>query len=1314
MIPFRARNSLLFLFLATVCVVNASAQVSIWTHHNDNARTGANIAERTLNTSNVNITKFGKLFSLPVDGQVYAQPLYLPQVNISGKGVHNTLFVATMNDSVYAFDADSNSGANASPLWKVNFTNPAAGITPVPAGDLQAPGNYNVHGVVGILSTPVINQSTGTIYVLARTKENGQNFHRLHALDITSGAERPNSPVTIQASLPGKAYDAVGGVVSFNPLVANQRTALALSQGIVYIAWASLTDRDPFHGWVMGYDANTLRQVTVYNDTVDGGRGGIWQAGNGPAIDAAGSLYMLTGNGDWNGSTNLGSSAIKLSPNPLTATDYFTPSDWQYQNDLDLDLGSSGPLLLPGTNLVIGGGKEGIMYVMSTYAMGHLQSNPTSQVQAFQAAIGHIHGAPVYWQSPNLGPLIYVWGERTPLRAFHFNSNNAFDTAPIMQSTFSAPPGMPGAMLSVSANGSQSGTGIVWAALPVDSDAVAADVPGVLRAFDASDLTHELWNSLQNKTRDDLGLFGKFVPPSVANGRVYLATFSNQICVYGLFNSNPDFSISSSTAGTAVQPGGSAKVTINVQTANGLSTPVALSAGGLPAGATASFAPSSVTGNSSSQLTITAGGATPVGNYTVTVNGTSGNLAHSLTFKLFVNTSAGSSALSVTQPTTTQDLTQMGRTDWIKWGVDAAPGMNRKAGVAATLSDFQLIGTAPVNSYGNNPFGFSWSDGTPTATATGSTTGVYVVGQGNGFTITAPADTTPRTLTVYAGVYKAGASVAVSLSDFSAPQLVNTSVINNAGQLSVAYTLTYQAGSPGQTLTFSIVQNTPPSDPWSNVTLQAATLSTNTSSAPDLSLSVAPQPISVPVGAIASTTVSVVPSGGFSETVTLSAQWVPPNTAAIFSPTTLTKGTATLTFATNSGATPGTYLVKVFATSASLQRMVYVTLNITPSLSGTGSISGATSFPTATQDLTAVGSADWIQWGLGVPANINRKGGVTAQLSTFTPVGNATVTSYSNNPFGFYWSDGGTIPYMLKATSGVYVIGQGNGFTITAPADPGVRTLVIYIGVYKSQAKLTATLSDGSAPQYVDTSMLNMNGLQSGAYTLTYKAGSAGQKLSVTITQLSANTDAYSNVTLQAAALSGPAAATQGSLSAVVSIPTVNENLTALGSSDWVQWNSGGQGTLVRKSSGGSQISNYTVLGTAAAQAYNNNPFGFSWTDGTPTTAASGVSTGAYTVGMGTGFQLSFPADTNWRTVTIHAGVYKSAGRITASLSDGSAPNYTDNSIVSQTGSLSAAYTIRYRAANPNARLTVTYKQDNPGYDAFANVTLQAASLANQ
>jgi hypothetical protein len=512
------------------------AQVSVWTHHNDNLRTGANLNETVLNTGNVNVNGFGRLFSYAVDADIYAQPLVVPGVTIAGKGTHNVVYGVTQNDSVYAFDADSNAGANSQPLWKVNFTNPAAGITPVPVSDVGDPSSGNIRrpGPIGIMGTPVIDLATWTMYLVARTKENGSYYQRLHALDITNGVEKFGGPVVIGATVSG---------VTFNPLIQNQRPGLVLDHGIVYIAWSGHDDAGAYHGWVMGYQASTLQQTGVFNVTPQGVQGGIWQSGQPPAVDAAGNLYLMTGNGTFTipgGGQDVSQSFIKLRATDLALLDWFAQCDVDVWNAANEDLNSGGVLFLPNTTRIFGGGKQGRFFLLDSLNLGKVQqyrqtncTNPQIP-QSFQATTaGHIHGSPVYYVSPTRGALVYVWAEADVLKAFAFNGST-FTTTPVMQSTVVAAPGMPGGFLSVTANGTQAGTGIVWASMPLNQDAENNVVAGVLRAFDASNLGVELWNSRLNPIRDDVGNFAKFVPLTVANGKVYAATFSGQLVVYGL------------------------------------------------------------------------------------------------------------------------------------------------------------------------------------------------------------------------------------------------------------------------------------------------------------------------------------------------------------------------------------------------------------------------------------------------------------------------------------------------------------------------------------------------------------------------------------------------------------------------------------------------------------------------------------------------------------------------------------------------------------------------------------------------------------
>ena len=536
--PKRIPAGPLAVLVAAGLTASVVAQTSVTTQHNDVARTGANLTETALNTTNVNVSQFGKLFERFVDDEIYGQPLYVDGLTIPGQGVRNVVFVATNNDSVYAFDADDPAAIN--PLWFATYTNPAAGIVPVARTDVgQACGTYvDFAGRIGIGGTPVIDPVAQTIYFVTRTKESGVFVQRLHALDIRDGTERPGSPLLIQASVvgTGDGRDAQNNI-AFNPRTHNQRAALLLDHGTVYVSWASYCDQGPYHGWILGYDAASLQQVMVYNTSPDGGLGGIWQSGGGLTADPAGNIYALTGNGSFNGDTggrNFGNSFIKVSP-AGTLVDWFTPFNWSFLNATDEDLGIQNALLVPDTNLIVGGGKEGVMYVLDRNNLGHYRSGNNGQiVQSFQASsAARMNGAPVYWNSPTYGPAIYVWPAGDPLKVFRL-VGGLFQTPASAQSSILAPTGMPGGMLSLSASGSAVGTGILWATLSRGGDANHASQPGILRAYDASNVTRELWNSQQNATRDSLGLFSKFSPPTIADGKVFVATLSNKLVVYGL------------------------------------------------------------------------------------------------------------------------------------------------------------------------------------------------------------------------------------------------------------------------------------------------------------------------------------------------------------------------------------------------------------------------------------------------------------------------------------------------------------------------------------------------------------------------------------------------------------------------------------------------------------------------------------------------------------------------------------------------------------------------------------------------------------
>ena len=511
-------------------VLSAPAAVNVLTYHNDNARTGQNTNETILTPAAVASTNFGRIFSQPVDGYVYAQPLVVTNVTIPGKGVHDVVYVATEHDSVYAFDANSNTPA----LWHVSFINPASGITSVDSEEMSCD---DLVPEVGITSTPVIDLASGTIYVSAKTKEMTNNvggyYHRLHALDLTTGAEKFGGPVAMQASVVGTGDGVDGtGHVSFDPLRQFNRSALLLNKGVVYIASASHCDNRPYHGWILGYNSATLTLSNSFNTTPNGAWGGVWQSGCGPASDSSNNVYCITGNGTFDASTNndYGDTFLKLSAtNGLKVADYFTPYNQAYLDSLDLDLGSGGAIVLPdevggGTtnqHLIVGAGKAGTVYLINRENMGHYNStNDNAIVQSMPSAIGSGFGTPAYFNKQ-----IYYLGTHDVLKAFTITNANIATTPASQAGTIF---GFPGATPSVSANGTNSA--IVWA---VQTDAYASSGPAVLRAYNATNVAIELYNSSNAGIRDVPGGAVKFAVPTVANGKVYVGA-EYALAVYGI------------------------------------------------------------------------------------------------------------------------------------------------------------------------------------------------------------------------------------------------------------------------------------------------------------------------------------------------------------------------------------------------------------------------------------------------------------------------------------------------------------------------------------------------------------------------------------------------------------------------------------------------------------------------------------------------------------------------------------------------------------------------------------------------------------
>ncbi len=530
----------------------ADAQVSVLTFHNDNGRTGQNLSETTLTPTSVSPGAFGKLFSYPVDGYVYAQPLYLPSVSIPGQGVHNVVFVATEHDSVYAFDAD---GLSLTPLWKVSFINPSLGITTVPANDVnntpQTPGN-DIIPEIGITGTPVIDPQSGTLYVVAKTKEivGGQAHYlqRLHALDITTGAEKFGGPVVIGDAILTAPFtqggtsiyvsgpsvtNSSGNKVSFDAVWALDRGGLMLLNGVLYIAWASHGDSGPYHGWVTAYNPQTLALVALFNNTPNGQLGGMWMGGGGPAADSSGNIYVSAGNGtfDVTGSSSpaYGDSVVRLDPTKgLSVADYFTPFDQATLDNNDLDLAAGGVVALPdqtGTatpHMLVAGGKTGKIYLINrdNGMMGKYQQCGATcdAVLSVTSLPRPIFDVPAYFNG-----WVYYQGVGDVLKAFQL-ANGQLSSSPVSQSTTSF--GFPGATPSISANGTSNG--IVWT---IQVDGYVNGTPAVLHAYNALNLSQELYNS-NMVSSDQLASGVKFNTPTIVNGKVYVGT-QTQLSVFG-------------------------------------------------------------------------------------------------------------------------------------------------------------------------------------------------------------------------------------------------------------------------------------------------------------------------------------------------------------------------------------------------------------------------------------------------------------------------------------------------------------------------------------------------------------------------------------------------------------------------------------------------------------------------------------------------------------------------------------------------------------------------------------------------------------
>lgn len=513
--------------------VNASAAAlsGVLTERNDLARTGQNVSETMLIPNNVNSAMFGKLASYPVDGMIYAQPLYAFHLSI-GDGNHNVVFVATENDSIYAFDADM----TLPPYWRRSYIDPGNGITPVPTGDVGSA----IFPQIGITGTPVIDPSTGVMYFVTYTKENGQYFHRLRAVDITTGQDHNEGVVVpIQGSVPGTSdwnSDGNGNVV-FNSKYQLQRPGLLLVNGVVYIAFGSHGDNNQYHGWVFAYDAASLQQLGIWNTTPNGRAGAIWTGGTALSADSTGSIYVTTANGDFGlgFGPNASDSVVKLNldrsvsdpAKSFRVADYFTPDNEQVLATDDNDLGSSELMLIPGTHLGTVAGKEGSIYLLDVNNLGHYNaSNNNNAVQYLPSILGNPGNGGTnenFSTASYFNGNIYYIGDHDSVRQFAFDGSQ-LSAAPIATSTdvFDEL----GAQAVISANGNKNA--ILWAI-----EYVAGGAIGELRAYDANNVFKELYTSSQAGGRDHFGGAVKFSVPTVINGKVYLGG-QDQLAVFGM------------------------------------------------------------------------------------------------------------------------------------------------------------------------------------------------------------------------------------------------------------------------------------------------------------------------------------------------------------------------------------------------------------------------------------------------------------------------------------------------------------------------------------------------------------------------------------------------------------------------------------------------------------------------------------------------------------------------------------------------------------------------------------------------------------
>jgi hypothetical protein len=1018
-----AQTCLCLWLLAYFCLA-ATGQVNVYTRSYDNARSGANLQETILTPANVNSTSFGKLFTVHTDGEIYAQPLYVSNLAIAG-GTHNVVFAASMLNTVYAIDAD-----NGTVYWSQNFGSP---IVPQ---DVENDQNIIWATRLGILSTPVIDPATNIMYFVSGSQPASGAYQfafNLNAIEIATGLPVSGSPVNITATY--STADLTTPLV-FNAQMQNPRPGLALANGNVYITFASHEDQTPYHGWVLAYSTSTLAQTAVYSDTTIGTQGGIWSAGQAPSIDAAGNVYISTGNGSFGTTTNqlvqTGNSFIKLSPT-LQLLDYFTPYNSAVLNSGDMDLGSSGLLLIPNTNYVLGGGKAGVLYLVDTTAMGEFNASSDQVHQEFQAVYGvgtsHIHGGPIYFDSDVNGPSTYVWGENDVLRGFQFNTTTGLlTTTPFATSTMTAPAtnndgAMPGGFLAISANGN--GNGILWASTPYNGNAVHQSVQGVLYAFNADTLSL-LWTDKTKDARDEIGMFAKYVPPVVANGKVYVPNFgpvnntdgTGNLVAYGLL---PVLTVNVTNATMTV---GGALPTL-AGTVTGL-------VNGDTLGTTIDVAYSTTATTTSPAgtypITATVTGSS-AGNYNVAVN--AGTLTISpVVVPLAVKANNATRAYGVANPTFTGTVT------------GAQNGDTFTESFATTATTTSAVGSYPI-----------------VPSVTGTNLGNYTVTIVNGaLTVTGAATTTTLTapasaaygagVTLTATVASTGGTPGGTVTFLNGATPLGTGTLNTSGVATLS-TTTLPPGTDSITAAYAATGN----------------FAASTSAASSVSIGQGTQTITF--AAIPSRAYGSAP---FAVSATSSAGSNYPVTITVASgPATIAAGTVTLTGV-------GTVVLQAtqagnadYSAATATQSFQVTGASTTTTLSAPASAAaGASVTLTATVASTAgvpAGSVTFFSGSNSLGVGSLNGSGVATLATTALPAGTDTATATYAAAGNFAGSTSSAVTLTITAASG----GSAPAYTVTAnPASltitsgaTGSTTLTITpTGGYKG----TIALSCASLP----------------------------------------------------------------------------------------------------------------------------------------------------------------------------------------------------------------------------------------------------------